>query len=120
MALDRAGAGEAGDRYRSRLGEPTGRLDLAALESMDEQTARARLCALKGIGPWSADVYLLMALRMPDLWPAGDIALATAAQDVKRLPTRPTPSDLEEIGEAWRPWRSVAARLLWHHYLSSR
>jgi DNA-3-methyladenine glycosylase II len=95
-------------------------LDLAALESMDDQAVRARLCALKGIGPWSADVYLLMALRRPDIWPTGDIALATAAQDVKHLAARPTPSELEQIGAAWRPWRSVAARLLWHQYLSSR
>jgi DNA-3-methyladenine glycosylase II len=95
-------------------------LDLAALETMDNQAVRAELCALKGIGPWSADVYLLMALRRPDVWPSGDVALASAAQDVKRLAARPTPAELEAIGAAWHPWRSVAARLLWHHYLSCR
>ena len=87
---------------------------------MDDQAVRAELYALKGIGPWSADVYLLMALRRPDIWPVGDVALASAAQDVKRLAARPTPNELATIGAAWRPWRSVAARLLWHHYLSRR
>ena len=87
---------------------------------MDDQAVRAKLCALRGIGPWSADVYLLMALRRPDIWPIGDIALASAARDVKQLAARPTPAELAAIGTAWRPWRSVAARLLWHHYLSCR
>jgi DNA-3-methyladenine glycosylase II len=95
-----------------------GQLDLAALDSMEDKVVRAELCSLRGIGPWSADIYLLMALRRPDVWPSGDIALASAAQDVKRLATRPTPDELEAIGAAWRPWRAVAARLLWHHYLS--
>jgi len=75
---------------------------------------------LKGIGAWSADIYLLMALCRPDIWPSGDLALAVAAHQVKRLSERPTPADLAELGEAWRPWRAVAARLLWHHYLSER
>jgi DNA-3-methyladenine glycosylase II len=97
-----------------------GRLDLAALEGMEDAAVRAELCALKGVGPWSADIYLLMALRRPDVWPVGDIALASAAQDVKRLAARPTPDELGAIGAAWRPWRAVAARLLWHHYLSRR
>jgi DNA-3-methyladenine glycosylase II len=97
-----------------------GRLDLGALETMPDQTVRAELCALRGIGPWSADIYLLMALLRPDVWPVGDIALASAAQDVKRLAARPAPDELKAIGAAWRPWRAVAARLLWHHYLSRR
>jgi DNA-3-methyladenine glycosylase II len=66
------------------------------------------------------DVYLLMALRRPDAWPVGDLGLLVAAQEVKQLPARPSPADLETLGEAWRPWRAVAARLLWHHYLSTR
>ncbi|MBN1579211.1 MAG: DNA-3-methyladenine glycosylase 2 family protein [Anaerolineae bacterium] len=98
----------------------SGQLDLVALETRADQAVRAELCALKGIGPWSADIYLLMALRRPDVWPAGDIALASAAQDVKQLAARPTPGEMEEIGTAWRPWRAAAARLLWHHYLSCR
>jgi DNA-3-methyladenine glycosylase II len=65
-------------------------------------------------------VYLLMVLRRPDAFPAGDIALLTAAQRVKRLRRRPTPERLATLAESWRPWRAVAARLLWHYYLSER
>jgi DNA-3-methyladenine glycosylase II len=97
-----------------------GRLDLRALEGKPDGEVRAELCAVKGIGPWSAGIYLLMALRRPDVWPSGDIALASAAQEVKRLAARPNPEDLAAIAAAWRPWRAVAARLLWHHYLSRR
>jgi DNA-3-methyladenine glycosylase II len=74
---------------------------------------------VKGIGPWTADIYLLMALRRPDTWPVGDLALAVAVQRVNRLSARPTPERLEQLGQAWRPWRAVAARLLWHYYLSA-
>ena len=97
-----------------------GRLDLEALEKMPDRAVHAELCTIKGIGPWSASIYLLMALLRPDAWPVGDIALASAAQDVKRLAARPTLDELEAIGAAWRPWRAVAARLLWHHYLNQR
>ncbi len=85
---------------------------------MEDDHVRAELTALKGIGPWTAEVYLLMVLRRPDAWPIHDIALATAAQQVKRLATRPTPDELASLAEPWRPWRAAAARLLWHHYLS--
>jgi len=95
-----------------------GRLDLDALHSMSDADVRSELVRIKGIGQWTADVYLLMVLRRPDIWPIGDLALAAAAQSVKRLKSRPTPQMLEEIGKAWRPWRAVAARILWHHYLS--
>jgi DNA-3-methyladenine glycosylase II len=97
-----------------------GRLDLDALEAMPDDAVRAKLCALQGIGPWSAEIYLLMALLRPDAWPSGDIALASAVRDVKGLPARLTPGELEAIGAAWHPWRAIAARLLWHHYLSRR
>jgi len=97
-----------------------GHFRLAALNRMDDATARAELLKLKGIGPWTADIYLLMALRRPDVWPSGDLALALAVQRVKRLPSRPTPDELDAIGAAWRPWRAVAARVLWHYYLSQR
>jgi len=96
------------------------RFSARALELMSDDDARAALVGLKGIGAWSADIYLLMALCRPDIWPSGDLALAVAAHQVKRLSERPTPADLAELGEAWRPWRAVAARLLWHHYLSER
>lgn len=96
-----------------------GRLDLALIETLDDTDAKARLTAIKGIGSWTADIYLLMVLRRPDTWPSGDLAVAVAAQRVKRLRKRPTPEKLQKIGEAWRPWRAVAARILWHYYLSS-
>jgi DNA-3-methyladenine glycosylase II len=95
-----------------------GRLDLAALETVDDAAVRSELTAIKGIGPWTADIYLLMALLRPDAWPSGDLALANAAQRVKRLSSRPTPDELDALGVTWRPWRAVAARLLWHYYLS--
>jgi DNA-3-methyladenine glycosylase II len=95
-----------------------GLFDLDELDLMDDETAKARLIELKGIGPWTADIYLLMALRRPDAWPGGDLGLILAVQDVKRLPSRPNPEAMVAITESWRPWRAVAARLLWHHYLS--
>jgi DNA-3-methyladenine glycosylase II len=95
-----------------------GHLDLAGLESLDDAAVRSQLIAIKGIGPWTADIYLLMALRRPDVWPVGDLALANAAQRVKGLVSRPTPDELDGLGASWRPWRAVAARLLWHYYLS--
>ncbi len=78
------------------------------------------LIALKGIGRWTADIYLLSALRRPDIWPTGDLALATAVQEVKRLRRRPSPEHLEKLSQPWRPYRAVAARLFWHAYLSKR
>jgi DNA-3-methyladenine glycosylase II len=97
-------------------------LNLRALHNLDDDDdhAREKLLALKGIGPWTADIYLLSALRRPDIWPIGDLALATAVQEVKRLRKRPSPEKLEKMSAPWRPWRAVAARLFWHAYLSKR
>jgi len=95
------------------------KLDLRALDELDDDAVRARLTALKGIGPWTAENYLLMALRRADVWPAHDLALQIAVHEVKELRKRPTPETLEKISEAWRPWRSVATRIFWHHYLST-
>jgi len=94
-------------------------LRLDRLGRMDDDTVRAHLMQVKGIGAWTADVYLLMSLMRPDVWPVGDIALQAAAHGIKGLAARPAPEQLVEIGEEWRPWRSVAARILWHHYLST-
>ena len=94
------------------------RLRLARLPYMADDEVKAALMEVKGIGAWSADVYLLMVLRRPDVWPAGDLALATAAFKVKRLKQRPTPEALTKLAEPWRPFRSVAARMLWQHYLA--
>jgi DNA-3-methyladenine glycosylase II len=97
-----------------------GTLDLDALEAIDDDGVHAALEAVPGIGRWTSTIYLLMVLGRPDVWPTGDIALATAVAEAKGLPARPDPQALMELGEAWRPWRSVAARLFWHDYLARR
>jgi len=95
-------------------------LDLDNLARLDDASARSTLIKVKGIGPWTADIYLLMVLLRPDSWPIGDLALAVALQELKGLPSRPTPAELERMAIPWRPWRAVAARLLWHAYLHKR
>ena len=119
LALREVGFSRQKTRYARVLSEATldGSLDLDALASHDDEEARRLLTALPGIGPWTADVYLLACLGRQDVWPIGDIALQAAAQRVKQLETRPTPIELDALGEAWRPYRSVAAQLLWHLYL---
>ena len=108
-------------RYARLLAEAVlnGSLDVDALLHLDDESVRTELQKITGIGPWTAEVYLLMALLRPDVWPRGDIALASAAQQVKGLPSRPSQAELHDLAEQWRPWRAVAARILWHHYLSA-
>lgn len=119
LTLRELGFSRQKTRYARVLSESVveGALVLDALVELDDQAARGALTALPGIGPWTADVYLLACLGRPDVWPVGDIALQAAAQRVKQLEARPTAPELEAIGEAWRPYRSVAAQLLWHLYL---
>jgi len=97
-----------------------GSLRLSDIARGGDAAGRESLLALRGIGPWSADIYYLMALRRPDIWPVGDLALAVALQEVKGLRVRPDTSEQLAISAAWAPWRSVAARLLWHYYLTTR
>ena len=97
-----------------------GTFDPDALERMSDARARAALIDLKGVGAWTADIYLLMALRRPDVWPHGDLALVKAAGRVKGLAPRPTPEIWEALAEPWRPYRSVAARVLWTEYLGGK
>ncbi len=97
-----------------------GALDLDALAALDDEAVQRILEAIPGIGRWSSTIYLLMVLGRPDVWPVGDMALATAVGEATGLPARPGPDELARIGEAWRPWRSVAARLFWHDYLGRR
>src|SRR3989449_5358708 len=106
--------------YTRLLAESLARrhFDLRYLHELHDDAARKMLIAFKGIGRWTADIYLLSALRRPDIWPTGDLALATAVQEVKRLRKRPSPEKLEKMSAPWRPWRAVAARLFWHHYRS--
>ena len=96
----------------------SGGLDLDALAREDDDTARAGLMSALGVGRWTADIYLLMALGRPDIWPTGDLALAGAMRRAKSLPTIPTGADQLLIARAWRPWRAVGARILWHAYLA--
>jgi DNA-3-methyladenine glycosylase II len=93
-------------------------LDLKGLVALPDERVRAELTAITGIGRWTADIYLLMALGRPNIWPRGDLALHSALRDLKGLSSSPSPADFESLVEPWRPWRSVAARLLWHHYLN--
>lgn len=118
--LRAAGFSRQKTRYSRILAQAilTGALDLSSLHELDDQGVHDALTALTGIGPWTAQVYLLMCLRRPDIWPAGDLALQAAIQTVKGLDKRPTAAETLPIAEAWRPWRAVAARLLWHDYLS--
>lgn len=118
--LKRVGFSRQKSGYARHLADMivTGKLDVDGLATLPDEEVRRQLIALKGIGPWSAEIYLLMALCRADAWPAGDLALQVAAQSVKQLPTRPTAETITQLAEPWRPWRAVAARLLWHHYLN--
>ena len=97
-----------------------GDLSFVKLSRMSDDEARITLTRIKGIGLWSADVYLLMAMRRADIWPAGDLALAVTMQELMGLEKRPGPIELEQLAEKWRPHRAVAARMLWQHYLGRR
>lgn len=93
-----------------------GEIDLMALAQMPADEAHAALVRLHGIGPWSADIYLLFCLGHADAWPAGDLALQEAARIALRLRQRPDAKRITRIADAWRPWRGVAAHLLWAYY----
>jgi DNA-3-methyladenine glycosylase II len=107
-------------RYVVALGAAAldGRLDPDAIAAASDDDARSHLVALLGIGRWTADIYLLMALGRPDVWPHGDLALAAAMRRALGLPTVPDGAAQRAIAERWAPWRAVAARLLWHAYLA--
>ena len=95
-------------------------LDLDSLATLPDEEAHHVLTTIKGIGPWTADVYLLFALRRPDVWPMGDRALVVSMAESLPLDEVPSYDDAAVIAEQWRPWRSVAARMLWHSYLKNR
>jgi DNA-3-methyladenine glycosylase II len=93
-----------------------GGLDLKGLANLDAEEAHKALVAVKGIGPWTADIFLLFCLGHPDAFPAGDLALQEAAKVALNLKQRPDAARLERIAERWRPLRGVAARMLWAYY----
>jgi DNA-3-methyladenine glycosylase II len=93
-----------------------GEIDLTAVGNMDADVAHAELVKLHGVGPWTADIYLLFCLGHADAFPAGDLAVQEAARIALNLRKRPNPERLTKIAEAWRPWRGVAAHLMWAYY----
>ena len=97
-----------------------GKLNFESLNHLADHEVLDKLTELPGIGPWTADIYLLSALGRADACPAADLALQIAAQDLFALQSRPTPLAFLTLAENWRPWRSVAARLLWSHYRGLR
>ncbi|RJR46858.1 MAG: DNA-3-methyladenine glycosylase 2 family protein [Desulfobacteraceae bacterium] len=98
----------------------SGNLDLTASARAADQHGRLALLSVPGLGPWSVDIYYVTALRRPDVWPRGDLALASALRDVKRMREIPGREEQESLTSGWSPWRSVAARILWAHYLDCR
>jgi len=96
-----------------------GRLDLNSLGTLPDDEVRARLIALKGIGNWTIDVYLMFVLQRADIFPVGDLAAINALRRVKKLPKETSREHLLEVAATWQPYRSVATMLLWHLYLSS-
>jgi len=97
-----------------------GRLDLATVARAGDPEGRRALLEVPGLGPWSVDIYYLMALRRPDVWPQGDLALAVALRELKRLRKPPSRERQSAIAARWAPWRSIGARILWSHYLAAR
>jgi len=108
--------------YARHLAEmvDSGRFDFTRLDMAEDETALAELLSIRGIGRWSAEVYLLFALGRPNIWPAGDLGLQLAISEDLGLRVRPDEAETRRLGEAWRPWRSVATCLFWQSYLHAR
>jgi DNA-3-methyladenine glycosylase II len=120
LGLRESGLTRQKARYCNELAQRLldGTLDLRIVSRSPDSRARAMLLEVPGIGHWSVDIYFLMALRRPDVWPHGDLALAIALRDVKRLGDVPSREQQIEMAQSWSPWRSIAARILWMHYLA--
>lgn len=93
-------------------------LDLNSLEKLDDVIIRNKLKQIKGIGDWTVDMYLMMALQRSDIFPSKDLAVAIAVREIKQLPTRPQSKQLELIAKNWQPYRAIATMILWHYYLN--
>ena len=109
-------AGLSRPKIRYALALAAARLDFAALDALPDDAVIAELVALPGIGRWTAEIYALTALGRADVFPAGDLALQEAARILYHLDDRPDERTMRAMAERWRPWRAVAARLLWDHY----
>ena len=104
--------------YARNLAEQvaSGGLDFRKLRHMADEEAIEKLIEIKGIGRWTAEVYLLSVMQRPDIWPAADVALMAGAGDLLGLENRPTLKEMPGLAEPWRPYRTYAARLIWLHY----
>ena len=96
------------------------KIQLKKLTASHDEDVRNTLKQIKGIGDWTADVYLMFALQRTDIFPIGDLAMVNALKEVKQLPAGTSKTDLLLLAEPWRPYRSIAAMMLWHHYLKTR
>jgi len=108
-------------KYSRHLAEAllSGQINLAELEQLPDDVVRQKLTSLKGIGNWTADVYLMFVLQHPDIFPIGDLAAVNALKRVKNLPATITKDEIMVITTRWQPYRTIAAMLLWHYYLSA-
>ena len=113
-------------RQKTRYGRELARsiidrqLDLEKLSELDDRTIKQELTKIKGIGDWTVDIYLMMALQRLDVFPAKDLAVAIAVKEIKNLPQRPKAAELEAIAESWKPYRAIATKILWHYYLNRK
>ena len=98
----------------------SGKLKLKKICLLSDDEIRQELKKIKGIGDWTVDVYLLFVLQRCDVFPTGDLAMMNALKEVKKLPRQTTKEEIIELAESWRPYRSIATYLLWHHYIKTR
>jgi DNA-3-methyladenine glycosylase II len=97
-----------------------GQLRLDEFAEMADSEVRTALMGIKGIGPWTADIYLLLALKRQDVLPVGDLAVTVAIKEIKKLTETPAKEEMLAMSVVWQPWRAIATRILWHYYLSTR
>jgi DNA-3-methyladenine glycosylase II len=97
-----------------------GQLRFDEFEGMTDSEVRTALMSIKGIGPWTADIYLLLALKRQDILPVGDLAITVAIKEIKKLNKMPAKEEILAMSVVWQPWRAIATRILWHYYLSTR
>jgi len=107
-------------RYGRELAQAivSNQLDLESLEQLDDDEVRKKLTKIKGIGDWTTDMYLMMALQRQNVFPSKDLAVSVAIKEIKNLATRPQKEVAETIAEAWQPYRAIATQILWHYYLN--
>lgn len=109
-------------RYGRELSQAIvkGELNINALEKLDNLKVRKELTKIKGIGDWTADMYLMMALQRPDIFSSKDLAVVIAVKEIKNLDNKPTLEQLESIAQLWQPYRTIATMILWHYYLNRK